>query len=483
MYQMDSQFSQHVASFLNSFLQTCAKYIKANPNLVHNQEHEIVELLRQAYALPMTTPRVGPVAPNIAGLIPATAPAAIAAPYPMVAPHAAPAAKKGGRTGEKQAAVSKQRNISRDTFFAEIKQNQDMRNQGQQAPFLCAYQAPRNNPNSNVCAGPATFGIDSSDFQTHRCLACNGKMGNISKQPKGATGKSVYGAINGAVVNGFNLPNVGVARPVGVGVPHAVGAAVPPPPVETTAPGQFKAMSNGTLKKGYYLAKQPEINHFLIRGDPLTCIGKFAFVCNKETQFPSNYEELVQPLTDEEIAFIKPMGCEYSYKKWIEASGTTEVTNLPVGGTGSSGVPVPIMPNPAGIVAPAVYSIPQPNYNNPLPQAHSIPVPVPQAHSIPVPQPIQVPVPQAHAVPVPVPQAHSIPVPQPIQVPVPQAHAVPVPQPIQVPVPQAHAVPVPQPIQVPVPVPQPTTSPSLSVNPPVEIPHPVSNAEILTISN
>jgi hypothetical protein len=503
---MDSQFSQSCAQFLQSTLVAFARYIQAHPDLPTKQENEIVEALRGAYGVPTVAPRITPAGPLIMGLNPAIgaiAPTIVGVhpmghtgvPIPFGAPAGVAGPKKTGRTSEKAAATAQQRNISRDEFFAEVKRHSDARAVGQQAPYLCAYQAPRTNPGLLVCAGPATVNTQNPDYTQHRCAACTGKIGNISKQPKGGAAP-VYAVAHGTVQPGFNIPGVGAPRLVGApNAPYVAGAppmqpggvnAPPPPPTAADQPQKFAVMLNDTLEKGHYLAKNPGMTHYLIRANPISCVGKFGFACEKTTQFPANHRDLIQPLEQAEIANLETMGVKYKFKDFVTPSPVAVGATAQPPQPGQYAVPVPQAQQYA-IPQPGQYAVPVPAAVQPIAVPHPITVPQP-AHPITVPQPaqqyaVQVPQPaQQYAVQVPQPaQQYAVQVPQPahpiavpqlaqqfaITVPqvahpivVPQvAHPIAVPQPQQFTIPQPQQFTIPQPQQFTIPQPQAVQTP------------------------
>ena len=79
----------------------------------------------------------------------------------------------------------------------------------------------------------------------------------------------------------------------------------------------FRVITNVTLKKGYFLSNELGMTYYLIRSKPVECIGKFPFNCDKTTIFPENYEDMLIPLSNEEIMTLETMGVRYKFRDFI----------------------------------------------------------------------------------------------------------------------------------------------------------------------
>ena len=46
---------------------------------------------------------------------------------------------------------------------------------------------------------------------------------------------------------------------------------------------------------------------------PFTCLGKFIFTCNADTEFSPNYMEMLHPVTEDELTILKGFNIIYNF--------------------------------------------------------------------------------------------------------------------------------------------------------------------------
>ena len=88
-------------------------------------------------------------------------------------------------------------------------------------------------------------------------------------------------------------------------------------------PHRYTILRNNTLKPGHYLTEYQEMTNYLICANPLRCVGKFPFEIRKHDEFPSNYEDSLIPLTNDEIVKLKDIGVKYVFKDAITTTPPT----------------------------------------------------------------------------------------------------------------------------------------------------------------